>query len=452
MPSNNDKSLEQIAQYVMGQIRHRNVHTADVLARRSREDSLIVRQGQVETVSRKITRGVGVRVIMDGRLGFAHSSDVSENSLSSLVDRAVELAKESSPDPGHGLAEAISLPVSSNLDLVDSTISDMTVEEKIDMALRTEKAMFASDKRIARSGGCHWEDGEDETIIANTSGMTVSDHGTGFAIVAQSVAEDNGQMQSGWWWTQARHREDLDTPEDVGTEAGKRAASLLDARGISTVKAPVIFEAPVAAQVLSVLFAAMNGEVIRRRASYLVDKLNQVVASDLVTVIDDGSMPRKLGSQAVDDEGVPTNRKTLVDKGLLKQYLFDVRGARLSDAKPTGNAHRSYGSLPSVGPTNLYIEPGEISKEDLIKSVDKGLFLTRIMGSGVNLVTGDVSWGASGIWIENGELAYPVEGITIAGNLLKLWKNIDSIANDLEWRSNVVSPSFRVSEIMIGGK
>jgi PmbA protein len=452
MPSNNNESLEHIAQYVMREIEKHSISTADVLARRSREDSLTVRQGQVETVSRKITRGVGVRVIMDGRLGFAHSSDVSESSLSAVVDRAVELAKESSPDPGHGLADAISTPIPSNLDLVDSTISDITVEEKIDLALRTEKAMFASDKRIARSGGCHWEDGEDETILANTLGMTYSGHGTGFAIVAQSVAEDQGQMQSGWWWTQARHREDLDSPEVVGVEAGKRGVSLLGARRISTVKAPVIFEAPVAAQVLAVLFAAMNGEVVRRRASYLVDKLNEPIASDLVTLIDDGSLPRKLGSQAVDDEGIPTRKKVLLDKGVLRQYLFDVRGARLSNARPTGNAHRSYGSLPSVGPTNLYLESGDISKEDLIKSVSNGLFLTRIMGSGVNLVTGDVSWGGSGIWIENGELAYPVEGITIAGNLLNLWKNIDNVANDLEWRSNVVSPSFKVSEIMIGGK
>jgi PmbA protein len=452
MRSNDNENLEKITQNVLREIEKRNIRTADVLAKRSREDSLTIRQGQVETVSRKITRGVGIRVIMEGRLGFAHSSDVSERSLSDLVDRAVALAKESSPDPGHGLAEAISAPISSNLDLVDTTISDISVEEKIGIALRTEKAMFASDKRIARSGGCHWEDGDDKTIIANTSGLTYSDRGTGFAIVAQSVAENQGQMQSGWWWTQARHREDLDSPEEVGTEAGKRAVSLLGARGISTVKAPVIFEAPVAAQVLAVLFAAMNGEVIRRRASYLVDKLNDGVASDIITVIDDGSLPRKLGSQAVDDEGIPTSRKVLLDKGVLKQYLFDIRGARLSNAKPTGNAHRSYGSLPSVGPTNLYLEPGDISKEDLIKSVANGLFLTRIMGSGVNLVTGDVSWGGSGIWIENGKLAYPVEGITIAGNLMNLWKNIDSVANDLDWRSNVVSPSFKVSEIMIGGK
>ena len=452
MQPNNAENIHNLALSVLKEVQQRGIDTADVLALRSREDSITVRQGQVESVRRKIARGLGLRVILGGRLGFAHTSDVSANSISSLVDRAAALAKEASPDPGHAVAESTPLPSEKELDLVDASMSSIPVEEKIEQALRMEEAMLGSDQRIARSAGCHWHDGDDEQVILNTQGLANTHTGTWLAIVGQAVAEGNGQMQTGWWYSQARHRDDLDSPEDVGTEAAKQAVSLLGARRITTIKAPVIFEAPVASQVLGVLFAALNGETVRKRASYLVDKLGESIASNLVTVIDDGNLPRKLGSQSVDDEGTPARKKILVKKGVLKQYLYDIRGARLSKAKPTGNAHRSYGSLPSVGPTNLYMKPGEPSREDIVKSVKKGLFLTRIMGSGVNLVTGDVSWGGSGIWIENGEFAYPVEGITIAGNLLSLWKDIDAIADDLDWRSNVVSPSFRVKELMIGGK
>ena len=450
--TNNSESVEHFAQLVLKEIEHRGIKSADVLARRIREDSITVRQGQVETIRRKITRGIGVRVILEGKLGFAHSSDVSEKSLLSLVDRAIAIAKETSADPGHGIAMLDTTPLPESLDIKDPTISEITIEEKIQQALRLEKAMLSADSRVARSVGADWHDSDEDTVILNTNGLSNRSSSTGLAIVGQAVAVQNGQMQRGFWWSQARHREDLESPEEVGTEAGKRAAALLGARSIPTIKAPVVFEAPVTSQVLGVLFAAMDGEKIRKRSSYLVDRLSQQVASPIVTVIDDGHLPRKLGTQAVDDEGIPARRKILVKKGILQQYVYDVRGARLSNSTPTGNAHRSYGSLPSVGPTNLYLKSGDISKENIIKSVEKGLFLTRIMGSGVNLVTGDVSWGGSGMWIEHGELAFPVERITIAGNLLNLWCDIDLVADDLEWNSNVVSPTFRVKEMMIGGK
>jgi PmbA protein len=450
--TNNSESIERLAKLVLKEVEHRGAKTADVLARRIREDSITVRQQQVETVRRRITQGIGLRVILEGRLGFAHSTEVSEGDLVSLVDKAIALAKETSSDPGHGIAELKEIPPHKNLDLIDDTISHLNVQEKIDQVMRLEKAMLSADSRIARSIGADWHDSDDLTVLINTNGLSYHEFGTGFALVGQAVAEQDGQMQRGFWWSQARHREDLDSPEVVGTKAGKRAVELLGAKSIPTIKAPVVFEAPIASQVLSVLFAAIDGEKIRKRSSYLVDQLNQQVASPLVTVIDDGHLPRKLGTQAIDDEGTPACRKILMEKGILKQYIYDIRGARLSHTSPTGNAHRSYGSLPSAGPTNLYLEPGKTSLKDVIKSVEKGLFLTRIMGSGVNLVTGDVSWGASGIWIENGELAFPVERMTIAGNLLNLWCDIDVIADDLEWNSNVVSPTFRVKEMMIGGK
>lgn len=452
LSSEHTSNISHLAHIVLGEIRKRDIDTADIIAKRSREDSVTVRQGQVEMVRRQISRGIGIRVIINGRLGFAHTSDVSEASLSSLVDRAITLAKEAFPDRGHGIAKPAPVPASDELDVFDDTLLTVPLEEKIDRVLRLEKAMLASDPRIARSVGCHWHDGDDETVIANTLGLSQSWRGTGVSIVGQAVAEGNGQMQSGWWWSQARHRSDLDTPEEVGSEAGRRAAIMLGARSIATVRAPVVFDTPVASQVLGVLFRALDGETVRKRSSYLVDRRGDAIASNLVTVIDDGYMPRKLGTQSVDDEGTPARKKTLVKNGILKQFVYDIRGARLSRAKATGNAQRSYGSLPSVGPTNLYVVPGDLTRDDLIKTVKSGILLTRILGSGVNLVTGDVSWGAGGIWIENGELTYPVEGITIAGNLLDLWKNVDAIADDLDWRTVIACPTFRASEMMIGGK
>lgn len=448
----NNSELIALTQTVLKKLQQRGIKTADVFARRVREDKVTVREREVETVRRKVTRGLGVRVIQDGRLGFTHTCDVSKTSLTAAVDQAVQLAKETSADPGHGLWETATPASRDDLDIVDESLEVMPAEEKIKSAMELERAMMSVDPRIHRSAGADWIDEEEEVVVANTLGMSHGFRGTAVAMMGQAIGEENGQMQKGWWYTQARHRGDLETAEEVGIETGRRTVQMLGARQVATVKAPVIFEAPIAAQVLGVLFAAINGETVRKRASYLIDQLGQQIASDRVTVIDDGTMPRKLGSQTVDDEGIPVKKKVLVDRGILTQYLYDVRGARLSKTQPTGNARRSFGSLPAVSPMNLHVAPGTDSREALIDSVKNGLFVTMIMGSGVNLVTGDVSWGAMGLWIENGELAYPVEGITIAGNLKNLWNSIDGVADDLDWKSSVVSPTFKVREMMIGGK
>jgi PmbA protein len=217
------------------------------------------------------------------------------------------------------------------------------------------------------------------------------------------------------------------------------------------VRAPVVFEPDRAASLIRALAGAASGPSLYRRASFLVDRLGTQIAAPNVTIIDDGAMPAGLGSKPFDGEGLPTTRKPLVEAGMLKTYLLDSYSARKLGLSPTGNATRSVGEAPTVGPGNLHLEPGRYSPEQIIGSVREGLYVTELIGFGVNSVTGDYSRGASGIWIENGELTYPVQEITIAGNLKEMFMAIEMIGNDLVWRSSTAAPTIKIAEMTIAG-
>jgi PmbA protein len=259
-------------------------------------------------------------------------------------------------------------------------------------------------------------------------------------------------MERDYWTTVARSAARLDKPAEVGRIAAQRALRRLHARKVETQKVPVVFEPRVARSLLGHIFEAVSGETVYRRASFLADKLGQAVAANTVTLIDDATLPGLFGSSPFDDEGVPPRRTVVIDKGLLTSYLLNTYTARKLGLKTTGNASRGITGNATVGHGNFYLEPGEVPPEALLKSVRRGLYVTELMGFGVNIVTGDYSRGAVGLWIENGELAYPVSEVTIAGNLASMLANIEAVASDLEFRGSTASPTLLVREMTVSGR
>jgi PmbA protein len=288
-------------------------------------------------------------------------------------------------------------------------------------------------------------------LYANSRGFLGEYDGTTHSLFAEPIARENGSMQRDYWMTLGRRLADLEDPASVGRHAADRALRRLGARKGTTCEAPVIFDALTAPSLLRQLAGCISGYAVYRKATFLVDRLGDTIASPLLTAVDDGRLPGGLGTRPFDGEGLPTRRNTVLERGRLATWLLDSYSARKLSAESTGNASRGAGSPPGVGPTNLWFEPGDRSLEQIVADTDRGLLVTELIGMGFNPVTGDYSRGAAGLWIEGGEIAYPVEEITIAGNLLDMLGNVDAVGSELLWLSRVASPPLRVSNMTIAG-
>jgi PmbA protein len=265
------------------------------------------------------------------------------------------------------------------------------------------------------------------------------------------IAEENGRMQSGSWYSANRRYDKVEDAVEIGRTAARRALRMLGAKKIKTTRAPVVFDPDRAAGLIGTIAGAASGPALYKGASFLVDRLGTQIASPNVTIFDDATIVGALGSKPFDGEGLATRRKALVDRGILTTYLLDVYSGRKLGLSSTGNAARSVGGPPSVSAANLYLQAGQYTPEQIIGSVKRGLYLTGLIGFGINAVTGDYSRGASGIWIEDGQLAFPVEEVTIAGNLKEMYMGIEMVGNDLLWRSSTVAPTIKISEMIIAG-
>jgi PmbA protein len=259
-------------------------------------------------------------------------------------------------------------------------------------------------------------------------------------------------MERDYWYTVARSAAKLEAPGEVGRKAAQRALRRLHARKVPTQKVPIIFDQQTARSLLSEVFEAVSGDAVYRKASFLADQLGETVGSEKLTVIDDGTLPGLFGSSPFDDEGVPSRRTVVIEKGVLKSYLLNCYTARKLGLKTTGNASRGITGNAHCGHGNFYLEPGSQSPQELIASVKNGFFVTELIGSGVNIVTGDYSQGAFGLWIENGELAYPVSEVTIAGNLRQMLRGVEAVASDLEFRGSMASPTLLIGEMTVSGQ
>jgi PmbA protein len=436
---------------VLEQAKRRGATDADAFVVEDQAFSAQVRLGQVDTVKHARGQHVALRVFVGRSVASASTSDLSHESLDRLVNEAVSLARITAPDELAGLPESSELSRAlPDLDLSDPKGHTLSPEDKIELARRGEAAALESDPRITNSEGGDFSDRHAQYTYASSGGFAGSYETSSFSLAVSPVASQNGDMQRDSWYHVTRKRERLDAPEDIGRIAAQRALRRLGARRVSTVEAPVIFDPDMAASLVRHIAGAVSGPALYRGASFLVGKLGAQIAAPGVTIVDDGTRPGALGSRPFDGEGLPVQQTLIVDKGVLSSYLLDTYSGRKLGLPSTHHAARD-GSGVSVSTTNLYLAAGNTEPTEMIKSVKSGLYVTELIGFGVNGVTGDYSRGAVGIWIENGELAYPVEELTVAGNLLDMFHAVEAVGNDLVFRDRTSAPTVLVGRMVIAG-
>jgi PmbA protein len=417
------------------------------------EFSASVRMREVENLKQAGSRGAGIRVLVGNLTGSSRTSDLSTQGIETMVRGALEMARITTPDPHAGLPDPADLGrFSGDLKLYSDSVSGMETEWKIGQALKAEEAALGVDPRITNSEGASFSSHLGSRVFANSLGFAGEYRTSSCGLSVVPVAKQNGSMERDYWSSSARRVSDLESPEAVGKRAAERALRRLNPRKVPTQKVPVIFEPRTARNLLGDLFDAIDGGAIYRHASFLAGKLGEKIASEGLTIIDDATMPGLFGSSPFDDEGVTSRRTVVIERGVLKSYLLNTYTALKLGLKTTGNASRGLAGAAGVGPGNFYIEAGTRSEGDLIAGVRQGLYVTELIGASANTVTGDYSSGAAGLWIENGELAYPVSEITIAGNLKQMLMNLEQVGANLEFRSSIASPSLLIGEMTISGQ
>ena len=449
-----ETNLREIAQDIVARAMKGGATAAECVVREGDEFSTLVRLGQVETLKESGSRSIGVRVFSGQRAASTYSSDFSWAGLDRMVKSALELSKITSEDPFGGIPEASQLgQQQGNLDLYHEDVYSLPGPDRIDYARRAEKAALDFDPRIKNSEGGSFDAATGHKVLANSHGFVGEYRRSYCSVAAIPIAQDaNGAMQRDYWYSVARMLSKLDPPEKVGKVAAERTLRRLGARKAKTAKVPIIFDPMVSTSILEHIFEGINGDSVYRGASFLAGKLGEKIAGDNVNIIDDGTIPGGFGTSPFDGEGIPTRRTVVVENGVLKSYLLNTYTAKKLGLKTTGNASRGLAGTPGIGPGNYFLQAGTKSPKEIIGGIREGLYVTEFLGHGANLVTGDYSRGASGMWISGGELAYPVEEITVAGNLKELFFNISEIANDLEFRGSVAAPTIRIDGLMVGGE
>ncbi len=413
-----------------------------------------VRLGEPEVVEEAGSRAMSLRVMRGKQVAVTSTSDLSDEGLHSFVDDAIELAGLAQEDPFAGPPDPALLSKReqhADLDLFDDAVDGIDAARALDMAQRAETAALSRDERLTNSDGATVTRQSGASALVTSGGFRGGQRGTYVSLVVSPVADDaDGKKRSGFHWSARRHQDELDEPEAVGLEAAERTLAKLGSRKLETQEAPVIFDPEAGRAIVGLLAGCVTGGAVWRKSSYLADKLGQGVASERVTIVDDPLIPRAPGSRAFDGEGLLSRRNVVVEQGQLERFLLDSYSARKLDSKSTASASRGGGRV-GAGTTNLFLEPGTESAEELVASTPKALYVTDMMGYGFNAVTGDFSRGASGFWIEDGKRAFPVSEVTISLNLNDMLKRIDAIADDLDHRTAVCAPTFRVSAMTIAG-
>jgi PmbA protein len=446
-----EQQLEQIAVELVDRAMKAGATAADVTVLESDEFSTALRLGEIEKLKEAASKGLGLRIFLGERSASSFSSDFSATSLDRLVERTLAMARVTSEDPASGLPDASLLgKVDGDLGLYSDDVATLSTEERIDYARRAERAALDADPRIKNSEGAWFEATVGRRAYANSLGFSGSYRSSYCAGSVAPVADDGG-MQRDYWYSVSRRRSALEAPEVVGRKAAERALRKLGGRKMATCQVPVIFDSETAPSLVGHIFEAVRGDAIYRSASFLTGKLNQRVANDRVTVLDDGLRLGGFGTRPFDGEGIASSVTSVIEKGILNNYLLNCYTARKLNMRTTGNASRGVSGPPSVGPKNFYLAPGTHSAEEIRKSVKSGFYVTELIGFGVNIVTGDYSRGAAGMWIENGEFAYPVEEVTIAGNLAEMLNHVEMVGSDLEFRSAISSPTLLISGLTVAG-
>ncbi len=407
------------------------------------------RMGALENLDRAEGSDIGLRVFFGRRQAITSSSDLGRDALKELVERAAAMARAAPEDPFCGLADprdlARDIP---DLDLADA--EDASVETLTERARRAEDAARAVPG-VTNSEGAQASFSRSMFYLAASNGFARAHGETGHGVAASVLAGGGTAMERDYDYASTLHAADLPEPETIGAEAGRRAVRRLNARKAVSARVPVVFEPRVAGSLVRHLASAVNGQSVARGTTFLKDKMGARIFSEGVTIVDDPLRKRGLGSRPFDGEGLPSRPLTLVDRGVLKSWILDLRSARQLNLKSTGHAARGVSSPPAPSTSNLYLAAGAITPEAMLADIKEGLFVTELIGMGVNGVTGDYSRGAAGFWIENGQLAYPVSEVTIAGNLKDMFLNV-AAANDLVFRYGTNAPTLRVDGLAVAGR
>lgn len=441
------KELQIIAEDLIALGRKWGADEVEITVTEGEDFAVTVRQQEIEDLTQADFRYLALRVIKDKKTASATTSDLSPETLRELMKQAVFRATLGSADEYAGLPPFSEGQVDpASLLLFDPEILHLEPRAKIALAMETERIALA-DPRITNSFGASFSSSAAAFAVVNSNGF--SDH---YAVTSCSLsvglqAGDTDNRVEDSWYSAKRFFRELAPPEIVARRAVERTVRLLNPRKIRTQVVPVIFEPPMTSWLLGFLFSCVAGTSIYQRASFLVDKLGEKIAGSNITVIDDGLMPGKLGSRPFDSEGVPTRRTVVIEAGILKNYLCNTYAARKLGLQSTGNADGG-----GVGPNNFFLVPGRVSPAEIISSLDRGLILTKTIGHGLNPVTGDISRGAFGLWVEKGEVVYPVSEITIAGNLAEILKKIEIVGSDLEFEAAVCGPTIKVAELTVAGE
>ncbi len=439
-----------LAEQLVKKCRKRGANAAEVYIETSRNLRLEVRKGEVETVQEAAGYGAGFRVFIKGRMAFASSNDLGEKALDDAIGRAIGFAKITTADPNNVLPDDKGM--TSVTGLYDLRIAEVKIEEKIALAKKTEQ-LAMKDPRITKSDGASYGESEGEIFIANSNGLLKSyeEGGCGFGVSV--VAEKGEQKSSGGESCTRRFYEDLKPAEEVAAKAARDAYEMLDPKPLKTQKAAIIFDRDVAYAILGGVLGAVNGERVLQGASFLGKSLGQKIGSELITIIDDGTREKGLASAPFDGEGVPTQKRFIVDKGVLRSFMYNTIVAKRAGVKSTGNARRGgFTDLPGIGPHCFFMAAGEAKPDDIIKATKLGFLVKEVTGYGINPVNGNFSGGAAGFWVEDGKIAFPVKGLTIAGTADEMLNGVDMVADDLDLNRTMTAPTFRIKLLQIGGE
>ncbi|HMI30677.1 MAG TPA: TldD/PmbA family protein [Candidatus Limnocylindrales bacterium] len=409
-----------------------------------------IRQGQVELLQQSSVQGLGLRVFRDRRMGFLYTTDLRDSILIELANRTLSLTNQATPREENRIAEFLAAS-QSDLEIYDPAVVQLRPEDLIRLARSAEESAFAQDKRIQTTRDVRCGTAVVEIFFTNTYIARQTYRATTVWLSATPIATEGGKRREGTFIDRKRFLADLERPEQIARRAVDRAVAKVGAASVPSARVPVVFSAEAAGVFLQGLFPAFSALNVIEQRSFLAGKVGQAVASPAVTIVDDGAMRRGLSTRPFDGEGVQTNRTVVVDRGVLRRYLHSAGTARRMNAPPTGNGIRSYDTLPAIGPTNFYIDSTASSTHKLVEEVDRGLYVTGLAGFGIDTVSGEYSQQVEGSWIEKGVLSKPVEGVTVAGRLDEMLLGITGVGRDLEFRSNVASPTIRFKELTVGG-
>ena len=434
-------TLDGIVEDALSLARAKGATDAEAEASEGYGQSVSVRKGKVENIEYNRDKGLGVTVYVGRKKGFASTSDLSRKAISDAVDAALSIAKFTADDEAAGLAdEDLICRDAPDLDLFHPW--DLPVEEGIEIAKACEAAAFRLDKRIVNSEGAGVSCQQHHFALGNSRGFRGGYPSSRHYISCAVIAAERGAMQRDDWYVTSRARDELASPEAVGEYAGRRALARLRSRKLDTRQSPVLFEAPVASSLVSHFVSAVSGGSLYRKSSFLLDSLGKEIFSPIVNISELPHIPRGQASGWFDDDGVATKDREVVRNGMVEGYFLGTYSARKLGMRTTGNAGGNH---------NLVLRPGDDDLDALLRRMGRGLLVTELMGQGINMVTGDYSRGAAGYWIEDGVIAYPVEEITIAGNLRDMFRAIVAIGNDVLVRGSRSTGSILIERMTIAG-